>query len=202
MCLMKVTGIHNRIYIVPRVYVYLAILFILLPVKWVFAAITAALIHEFGHMIALKSFGLPLERIEIDLSGAIIKSTCMCSAQEMLCAIAGPALGLLTMLTARGYPELIICCFVQTAFNLIPILPLDGGRILAGVISWIFPQNIAERVIDCICVFFLLIITFGAFFVTVKRIAGILPLAVVALIAIKYWQYKNSLQRCYEQCTI
>ena len=109
MYLMKVTGIHNRIYIVPRVYVYLALIFMLLPAKWVFAAITAAFIHELGHLITLKSFGLPLEKIEIDLGGAVIKSTCMCSTQEMLCAIAGPTLGLLTMLTARGYAELLMC---------------------------------------------------------------------------------------------
>ena len=54
----------------------------------------------------------------------------MTPGREALCALAGPLGSFLLLLLARHFPEAAVCGIVQGGYNLIPIYPLDGGRIL------------------------------------------------------------------------
>jgi Zn-dependent protease len=104
------------------------------------------LVHELGHYIAARQHGLDVGApVFIPFVGAWIslKQTRLRPEVEAHIAMAGPMLGsiaaLLCYLLAldghgRIYMALAQAGFMLNLFNLVPLVPLDGGRV-AGVIS-------------------------------------------------------------------
>lgn len=110
-------------------YLWLAAVFLIIPFRWVLGWIGAVLIHELGHCFMLKLLKCPVQKIEIAMSGMRIHTLPMLGYEEILCAAAGPAAGILLVLTYPWAPALAICAFFQTVFNMFPVYPFDGGRI-------------------------------------------------------------------------
>ena len=108
------------------------------------------LLHEYGHAIQAKREGMEIEGITLWLFGGVAKFKGMfpSAGAEFRIAIAGPlvslALGVLFVLAAwlLGLPELVdaVCAWLGyinltlLVFNLIPALPLDGGRVLRSAL--------------------------------------------------------------------
>ena len=113
--------------------VMLALLLLIVPLRWVAAMILAALIHELGHYIALRLCGVHVFGVEFSLSGARMKVGSMSACQEFICALAGPLCGLSLLMVARWVPRTAICGCIHSVFNLLPIYPLDGGRLIRCV---------------------------------------------------------------------
>ena len=103
---------------------------LVVPLNWVSGALTAAVIHEVGHLVALWLWDVPVLGLEADWSGAEIRTGSMEPREELCCALAGPLAGALVCLFWQWFPEAAVCAGVQTLFNLIPLYPLDGGRAL------------------------------------------------------------------------
>lgn len=125
-------------------YIFAALMLLTLPLRWVLAIAGAAAIHELSHLVALYSFGVPVERLDLGIGGASLQTGAMHPGVEILCAGAGPMGGLLLLLFARWMPTLAVCCFVQSVFNLLPIYPLDGGRIMRCILRMAFPLRVSE----------------------------------------------------------
>ena len=142
---MRILGIKLQISV--RVFVLLAVAAMILPWRWLFAMLTAASIHEMGHLLVLRLENVTVERLRIDISGAQISAAPLTMRQEFLCACAGPGAAALLIGLGRVYPELAICAFIQSVYNLIPIMPFDGGRIFRCAIESLFPQYIAEKIV-------------------------------------------------------
>jgi Zn-dependent protease len=110
----------------------------------------SVLIHELSHSLVARGFGLPVRRILLYPLGGFseIEQEPPTPGREFLVSAAGPLLSL--VLAALGYAALLVThlgglpgLLVQQLvwanllvgiFNLVPGLPLDGGRMLrAGV---------------------------------------------------------------------
>ncbi len=113
--------------------ILLALWLLAVPFRWVVGAMAAAAVHELGHLVLLWMHGVPVRKIEIDIGGAIIRTAPMEPIEELNCALAGPVAGVIVCLFWRWFPEAAVCAAVQTAFNLLPVYPLDGGRALAAL---------------------------------------------------------------------
>ena len=110
----------------------------------------SVLIHELSHCVVARGYGLPVRRILLYPLGGFseIEREPQTPGREFLVSAAGPALSL--VLAAAGYglmrvvppgtiagtlvSQLRWASLVVGIFNLLPGLPLDGGRMLRAVI--------------------------------------------------------------------
>lgn len=102
----------------------------IIPFRWIFAAVLAAAVHELSHIAAIRITGGQVTGVYIGILCAKIETVSMSCYREALCAAAGPLGSLILSFTVSSFPEAAVCAAVQGAYNLLPIYPLDGGRIL------------------------------------------------------------------------
>ena len=115
---------------------------------FVFLSITA---HELGHSLVARGRGIAVEAITLFMFGGAsdIRDTRSSPLDEMFVSVSGPAVSLvvalLAALTRLGVPRLSepLSLFLESVlllnlwlggFNLLPTLPLDGGRAVRGLI--------------------------------------------------------------------
>lgn len=108
----------------------LVLMFYLLPLRWIGSALIAALIHELGHYCAVRLLGGSVHSLNFRAGGAVMNASGLSPRAELISLIAGPMAGLLPTLTIRVFPTIALCGIIQSAYNLLPIYPLDGGKIL------------------------------------------------------------------------
>lgn len=125
--------------------VWFALGILLLPFSWLFAAAVAAVIHELGHLATAKIRKVPWDELKIGAGGMVMHMGCMTEKDTLLIALAGPGASFLLCGLVHIWPQVAICGLVQGLYNLLPIYPLDGGRVLyalmgnrAGMVEKIF----------------------------------------------------------------
>lgn len=116
----------------------LALALLLLPPEWVFGWLVATAVHEVSHLIALKAVGVPVVRIRFGFLGAKIDTVPLSSAEELISAAAGPIGGLVIAAFTVNVPCICFCALSQSFFNLLPVYPMDGGRIFKLVCFYLF----------------------------------------------------------------
>ena len=139
-----------------------------------------AFIHELGHLLAGVLCGMKPEKLEIKPYGVSIsfklfpkdynikigKSNKL-EVKKILVALAGPVTNLLIIIVSLNLPVeffaklmIIYSNILITIFNLIPIYPLDGGRIVKSILSITFGKRKAEKYINNISFITLIFVTF------------------------------------------
>ena len=114
-------------------WIMLALMVLLFPLRVLAGILLAAAAHELGHLLALRLCGGRIEGVFLRAWGAKIKAAPLPPGRELLCILAGPAAGALTLLARNWFPELALAGLLQTGFNLLPIYPLDGGRAVRNI---------------------------------------------------------------------
>jgi stage IV sporulation protein FB len=113
------------------------------------------LIHEFGHAAAAKGFGWRLKEVQLLPFGgvAVVEELGTVPArEELIVALAGPLQHLWLIGFAYGaqafpgvnqewWSYFIQANIMIALFNLLPILPLDGGKIIQCLLSYIMPYH-------------------------------------------------------------
>ena len=128
------------------------------PEKVLAAILIAAALHELGHIAALRRFVVAIDGVVLSAWGAQIHARelrRLSYGQELLVTLAGPTVNLLlSPLTAAlslrlGWQDGLILAGAHAilgAFNLLPILPLDGGQALYLAVAWRFGPLWADAV--------------------------------------------------------
>lgn len=152
------------------------------------------LLHELGHFFAIRAYGMRAGApVFIPFLGAAIflRQQPQSPQQEYVIAAAGPVAGTLASMAAwmlaalTGHDvlrSLAYFGFLMQAFNLIPVWPLDGGRMVASVdrrIWWVgIPLLVAVALLSQSPIgFLILVLVLWEFFSARKRAAPELPLA-------------------------
>ena len=121
--------------------IYAAVLLLILPAKWLTAATLAAIFHEMCHYITIWLTGNEVFEIDISHNGAIMQTTSLSLVSELFCALAGPMGSMLLFFCYPWFPRIALCAAIQCLFNLIPVYPMDGGRILSCMLEMWVPEK-------------------------------------------------------------
>jgi Zn-dependent protease/CBS domain-containing protein len=115
----------------------------------------SVLFHELSHSVVARGYGLPVRRIVLWPLGGVseIDREAPTPGREFAIAAAGPALSLVlggigwglyqvanTGISGALIRQLVFANIIVGLFNLLPGLPLDGGRMLRAVI-WLVTKK-------------------------------------------------------------
>jgi Zn-dependent protease len=119
---------------------------------WQFAVgfVVLLFVHEFGHVIALRREGVKASApMFVPFLGAVITARSLGddALAEARVGLAGPILGtigsaavaIVGLVTHTGLLEALgYIGFFLNLFNLLPVVPLDGGRAMAAMAPWMW----------------------------------------------------------------
>lgn len=138
-------------------------------VAFILALFGCVLLHEFGHALAARLFGIPTPDITLLPIGGVARMQRMPDkpGQEILVALAGPAVNvviaavLFVVLGQTGdlsqiqefaspqvglLPKLAMVNVGLVVFNLLPAFPMDGGRVLRAVLALFMRYSTATQI--------------------------------------------------------
>jgi len=138
-------------------------------VVYILALFGSVLLHELGHTLVSRGYGIrTLEIVMFPIGGVSRPERSPKGREELWIALAGPfvnliiAGGIVAWLTAKGAlvpieqlakptdanlaQRIAVGNLILAAFNLLPAFPMDGGRVLRGLLSRWRSEEDATRI--------------------------------------------------------
>ena len=145
----------SRLHISAGAVLAAALLYFFLDTATLWAIALPAAAHELGHVIALHLMGLRIRGFRAEMKGLCINYSGFCgTAGHIFAAAAGPLAGLLYAFAASWWAKLFDndtaalsagISLLLSLFNLLPVLPLDGGRIFSRIACMSLGYGRGER---------------------------------------------------------
>lgn len=179
------TSHSNRICVDPGFFVQLAIALMLLPFNWVLGWLFAAALHELCHYLALHWCGVYIYTMRISLTGAVMETEPMRLKHELISTVAGPFGGICMVALLRVFPEAAISALMQSAFNLLPVYPFDGGRAIIALFTHLWSREKAERILFFIQICFFTLMLLLSVLAWCFWNLGLLPIGVSLLLLVR-----------------
>lgn len=151
---------------------------------WPFLA--AMTVHELAHAAVLLLLGGRIESVRLSFAQVELRTGLLSDRTELWSTAAGPGINLLCgWLFRRWMPAFAAVSLLLALFNLLPVWPLDGGRVLRCALLARLPITQAEHISEIVsfaaCAVLLLIGVFLTFF----RKSGLWPLGTAAYLTVR-----------------
>lgn len=155
---MKVGAVLSRVTVSPSFLAFFCAYYYFEPGGTFWPFFCGVCAHEAGHLLLLKILKVPVHQLRLGASGACLRTGTMSYRQELLVALAGPAVNLLlAVYFLHRAPMTALVNLALLLYNLLPFYPLDGGRFLRCLLRLLLKEGraaqVTEQIVSGLCLF-------------------------------------------------
>ena len=199
-----------------NIFLFLILFFITNQIEVYALVMVFALVHELAHLVCGVVLGFKPDTFKImplgfsiefetkidDYNKKIIKSNIL-AVKKILIALSGPLINLFIVIIGLIFnidTNIIYANFLILIFNLLPIYPLDGGRILINILKIFYGNRKANKYTNTIRNIFIILLTISCsiLILFINNIAIIVILGVLWCITIKENIRYNTYNKIYK----
>ncbi len=155
------------------------------------AGLICCILHEFGHLLFMKLFGVRVKAISFGIYGMRIDASAepfLSPLKEALVASGGPVVNCLLFIVGFiiGDKLLMTANAVLGAFNLLPVESMDGYNFLFNFLRLYFDEDKIKAALRIVSAAFLLVIYCFGFLVLFKSRYNFTVLAVAVYLTFRF----------------
>ena len=168
---------NTRIIISFTFFALIIILISLNKTEFLYSTIIFAILHEIGHLLALKYFKISIEEFKVSLFGGNIKilnNNKIQYYQNAIISFCGPLVNLFffvlfyllnIFLKNKFINEIYVINLVLATFNLLPFYNFDGGKILTSILMNFLQEKTVNYIITITSFIILIPFTYLAVYI-------------------------------------
>lgn len=151
---------------------------------WPFLA--AMTVHELVHAAVLLLLGGGIESVRLSFAQVELRTGLLSDRTELWSTAAGPGINLLCgWLFRRWMPAFAAVSLLLALFNLLPVWPLDGGRVLRCALLARLPVVQAEHVSEIVSFASCGVLLLAGLVLTFIKKAGLWPLGTAVYLTVR-----------------